>query len=119
MRVLVVDEYKTMQRIIRHFLKQINIIEVDEAEDGPTALQRLRESRYDLVICDEKMDPMSGLDLLKEIRSDSHLGRTPFIMMSAENDPDKVKAARDAGVSNYIIKPFDADTLQKKIEDVV
>lgn len=118
MRVLVVDDYATMRRIIRNLLTQIGITYVEEASDGISALQRLRESKYNLVISDENMEPMTGLQLLKEIRNDSELQGTLFIMVTAESSTGNVIAAKQAGVSNYLVKPFNAETLKKKIESV-
>ena len=118
MRVLVVDDYATMRRIIRNLLIQIGITYVEEASDGISALQRLRESKYNLVISDENMEPMTGLQLLKEIRNDSKLQGTLFIMVTAESSTGNVIAAKQAGVSNYLVKPFNAETLKKKIESV-
>ena len=97
---------------------QIGVIDVEEASDGITALQRLRESKYNLVISDENMEPMTGLQLLKEIRNDSKLQGTLFIMVTAESSTGNVIAAKQAGVSNYLVKPFNAETLKKKIESV-
>ena len=119
MKVLIVDDYKTMLRIVRNLLSQIGITDVEDATDGFTALQRLRESRYDFVMCSDKMDPMSSLDLLKEIRADSKLQSIPFIMIMATDNNDKIIAAKTAGVNNYIVKPFNAEELKKKIEAVL
>lgn len=118
-RILIVDDYATMRRIIHNLLTQIGFTNIEEVSDGPTALQRLREMRYGLVISDDKMEPMTGLQLLKEIRADSNLQSTPFIMVTAESSTEKVIAAKQAGVNNYIVKPFDAPTLKKKIESVL
>lgn len=118
MRVLVVDDYATMRRIIRNLLMQIGVTEVEEASDGITALQRLREKKYNLVISGENMEPMTGLQLLKEIRNDSKLQSTLFIMITTESSTENVIAAKQAGVSNCLMKPFNAETLKKKIESV-
>jgi two-component system chemotaxis response regulator CheY len=91
---------------------------IDNATDGATALAKLRGGRYGLVISDWNMEPMSGYDLLKEIRADAELGKTPFIMITAESKTENVIAAKRAGVSNYIVKPFNAQTLQGKIAAV-
>ena len=119
MSILIVDDYKTMLRIIRNLLKQLGFDNVDEASDGATALQRLREKDFGLVISDWNMEPMTGLQLLKEVRSDAKLAHIPFVMVTAESKTENVVAAKAAGVSNYIIKPFNADTLKKKIESVL
>ena len=119
MKVLVVDDYKTMVRIIRNLLKQLNFNNVDEASDGSSALRKLREGSFDLVISDWNMEPMTGLQLLKEVRSDDRLKDTPFIMITAESKTENVIAAKQAGVSNYIVKPFNAATLKSKISSVL
>ena len=118
MAILIVDDYKTMLRIIRNLLKQIGFDNVDEATDGSTALQRLREKNYGLVISDWNMEPMTGLQLLKEIRSDSKLKHIPFIMITSESKTENVIAAKEAGVSNYIVKPFNADALKQKLQAI-
>jgi two-component system, chemotaxis family, chemotaxis protein CheY len=118
MPVLVVDDYNTMVRIIRNLLRQLGFENVDDANDGTTALEKMRARRYGLIISDWNMEPMTGYDLLKEMRSDPHLLRTPFIMVTAESKTDNVIAAKKAGVSNYIVKPFNAQTLKSKIETV-
>ncbi len=117
--VLIVDDYKTMLRIVRNLLKQINFHNVDEANDGSEALVKLRAGDYGLVISDWNMAPMTGLDLLHEVRADARLRATPFIMITAESKTENVIAAKQAGVSNYIVKPFNAETLQSKIEKVL
>ena len=118
MPVLVVDDYKTMIRIIRNLLKQLDFANVDEAGDGTAALNMMREKDYGLVISDWNMEPMTGYELLREVRSDDRLSRTPFIMVTAESKTDNVIAAKKAGVSNYIVKPFNAATLKSKIDTV-
>jgi two-component system, chemotaxis family, chemotaxis protein CheY len=118
-RVLVVDDYATMRRIVRHLLSQIGLNEVDEADNGASALSKLREHGYDLVISDWNMVPMSGFELLKEVRADRHLRKMRFIMITAEGKTDNVAAAAAAGVNGYIVKPFTAETLRKKIEAVL
>ena len=117
--VLIVDDYKTMLRIIRNLLKQIGIYSVDEASDGEEALAKLRERPFGLIISDWNMAPMTGLELLVEVRSDEALRATPFIMVTAESKTENVVAAKQAGVSNYIVKPFNAETLREKIEKVL
>jgi two-component system chemotaxis response regulator CheY len=117
--VLVVDDYNTMRRILRNLLSQIGFTKIEEAEDGSTGLRKLREKAYGLVISDWNMAPMSGLDFLKEVRGDGSLKAVPFIMITAESKTENVVAAKAAGVSNYIVKPFNADTLKRKIEAVL
>jgi two-component system chemotaxis response regulator CheY len=118
MPVLVVDDYKTMIRIIRNLLKQLGFVNVDEASDGSSALGMMREKQYGLVISDWNMVPMTGYELLREVRADDHLSRTPLIMVPAESKTDNVIAAKKAGVNNYIVKPFNAATLKAKIDAV-
>jgi two-component system chemotaxis response regulator CheY len=118
MPILVVDDYNTMIRIICNLLKQLGYQNIDSATDGATALAKLRAGRFGLVISDWNMEPMSGYDLLKEVRSDAKLGKTPFIMITAESKTENVIAAKRAGVSNYIVKPFNAQTLEAKIAAV-
>lgn len=119
MPILIVDDYKTMLRIIRNLLKQLGFDNVDEATDGSQALQKLRAKQYSLVISDWNMEPMSGLQLLKECRADGQLKDIKFIMVTAESKTENVVAAKQAGVNNYIVKPFNAATLQKKLTAVV
>ena len=119
MQVLIVDDYKTMLRIIRNLLKQIDFNNVEEAMDGSEALSKLRASSFGLVISDWNMAPMTGLQLLQEVRADNRLKTTPFIMITAESKTENVVAAKQAGVSNYIVKPFNAETLRDKIEKVL
>lgn len=118
MPVLVVDDYKTMVRIIRNLFKQLGFADVDEANDGNAALGMMRETDDGLVISDWNMEPMTGFELLREIRADNHLSRTPFIMVTAESKTDNVVTAKKAGVNNYIVKPFNAATLKSKIDAV-
>ena len=119
MAILIVDDYKTMLRIIRNLLKQIGFDNVDEATDGSTALQRLREKNYGLVISDWNMEPMSGIELLKAVRADPKIHTIPFIMVTAESKTENVIAAKQAGVTNYIVKPFNAETLKNKLTSVL
>ena len=119
MRILVVDDYSTMRRIIRNLLNQLGYADVDEADDGSVALQKMRASNYNLIISDWNMEPMTGYELLKEVRADEKLRATPFILVTAESKTENVIAARKAGVDNYIVKPFNAATLQQKINAVI
>jgi two-component system, chemotaxis family, chemotaxis protein CheY len=118
MPILVVDDYNTMIRIIRNLLKQLGFEDIDDACDGSAALNKMREKKYALVISDWNMEPMTGYELLKEVRADPSLAKTPFIMVTAESKTENVIAAKKAGVSNYIVKPFNAQTLKTKIEAV-
>ncbi|MFO0998558.1 MAG: response regulator [Alphaproteobacteria bacterium] len=119
MPILIVDDYKTMLRIIRNLLKQLGFDNVDEATDGSAALHKLRDKKYSLIISDWNMEPMTGLQLLKEVRNDTKLKELPFIMVTAESKTDNVIAAKEAGVSNYIVKPFNAATLKTKLSTVL
>jgi two-component system chemotaxis response regulator CheY len=118
MRVMIVDDYNTMLRILRNLLRQLDINNVEEATDGEKALDLLRRNAFDLVISDWNMAPMTGLDLLRAVRADEKLRRIPFIMVTAESKTENVITAKQAGVSNYIVKPFNAETLRMKIESV-
>ena len=114
--VLVVDDNATTIHIVRKLLWQIGFVNVDDAQDGATAISGMRAKRYGLVISDWNMAPMTGYELLCEIRGDPSLARTPFIMVTAESKIENVMAANKANVSGYILKPFDAKTLKAKIE---
>jgi two-component system chemotaxis response regulator CheY len=118
MPILVVDDYNTMIRIISNLLKQLGFENIDDAGNGSAALNKLRAKRYGLVISDWNMEPMTGYDLLKEVRGDPQLSKIPFIMVTAESKTENVIAAKKAGVNNYIVKPFNAETLQTKIAAV-
>jgi two-component system chemotaxis response regulator CheY len=118
MPILVVDDYQTMVRIIRNLLKQLGFEDVDDASDGTAALDRMRGRRYGLIISDWNMEPMTGYELLRQVRADDGLRQTPFIMVTAESKTENVIAAKKAGVNNYIVKPFNAQTLKSKIEAV-
>lgn len=119
MPILIVDDYKTMLRIIRNLLKQIGFENVDEAADGTQALQKLREKNFNLIISDWNMEPMTGIELLREVRQDDKLKKIPFIMVTAESKTENVVIAKEAGVSNYIVKPFNAATLKSKLTGVL
>jgi two-component system chemotaxis response regulator CheY len=119
MNVLIVDDYKTMLRIIRNLLKQLGFDNVDEATDGSQALQKLRQRDFGLVISDWNMEPMTGIELLREVRADARLKNLPFIMVTAESKTENVISAKAAGVSNYIVKPFNAATLKMKLAAVL
>ena len=119
MPVLVVDDYKTMLRIISNLLKQLGFENVEEASDGTEALEKMKKGSYGLVISDWNMEPMTGYELLLKVRADDALKRTPFIMVTAESKTENVIAAKKAGVNNYIVKPFNAATLKQKITAVL
>ena len=117
--VLVVDDSGMVVGILRRPLRQGGFVDVDEANDAAAALARMRRKRYGLVISDWNVEPMSGYDLLREIRHDEALKRTPFIMVTGEAKTEHVIAARRAGVNNYIVKPFNAQTFKAKIESAL
>jgi two-component system chemotaxis response regulator CheY len=118
MPILVVDDYNTMIRIIRNLLRQLGFQDIDDASDGSVALSKMKSKRYGLVISDWNMEPMTGYELLKTVRSSPDISTTPFIMVTAESKTENVIAAKQAGVNNYIVKPFNADTLKTKIDAV-
>jgi two-component system chemotaxis response regulator CheY len=117
-RVVIVDDYTTMLRILRNLLRQLEINNVEEATDGDSAYYLLQKNPPDLIISDWNMAPVTGLDLLRKVRADAKLRHIPFIMVTAESKTENVVAAKQAGVSNYIVKPFNADTLRAKIASV-
>ena len=120
MNILIVDDYKTMLRIVTNLLRQLGFNNVSEALDGAEALTKLREdTEFGLIISDWNMEPMTGLQLLKEGRADENLKHTPFIMITAESKTENVIAAKEAGVNNYIVKPFNAETLRGKMSAVI
>ena len=118
MPILVVDDYNTMVRIIRNLLRQLGFNDVDDASDGTAALTKMNGKKYGLVISDWNMEPMTGYELLKQVRANPQTAGTPFIMITAESKTENVVAAKQAGANNYIIKPFNAETLKNKIEAV-
>ena len=119
MPILIVDDYKTMLRVLRNFLLQLNFGNIAEATDGSIALQKLRQQDFGFVISDWNMEPMTGMQLLREVRADDKLKHLPFIMITAESKSENVVAAKQAGVSNYIVKPFSAETLKSKMTSVL
>jgi two-component system, chemotaxis family, chemotaxis protein CheY len=118
-RILVVDDYPTMRRILRNLLDQIGIKDVEEAGSGAEALAKIQSSHVDLVISDWNMEPVTGLELLKKLRGNAATASLPFIMVTAESKTENVIEAKNAGVNNYIVKPFTADTLKSKIAAVM
>lgn len=119
MRILLVDDFKTMLRLTSSMLNQMGFKSIDEATDGGMALTKLRSEKYDLVLSDWNMEPMSGLELLKAVRADGGLKHLPFILITAESKPENIVAAKQAGVNNYIVKPFNANTLKEKLATVL
>lgn len=118
LKILVVDDFSTMRRIVKNILRQIGYSNIDEAEDGNGALSKLRQDKYDLVISDWNMPNMTGLDLLKAIRADGNLNGIPVLMVTAESKKENVVEAIKYGVNNYVVKPFTADILKVKIEKI-
>ena len=116
MQILVVDDYNTMIRIIRNLLKQIGFENVDDASDGSAALNKMRGKKYGLVISDWNMEPMTGYELLKNVRAAPETAKTPFILVTAESRPDNVVAAQKEGANEYLVKPFSAPVLKEKID---
>ncbi len=119
MNVLVVDDYKTMVRIVRNLLAQLGFTNIDDATDGPTALSMLQSKNYGLVLSDWNMQPMTGFELLKAVRADDRTKALPFVMVTAEAKTENVVAAKQAGVNNYIIKPFTLAVLRQKLTSVL
>ncbi len=115
MRVLIVDDFPTMRRILKNVLRQIHLEDALEAENGRQAVEILRREQVDLIICDWIMPEMTGLELLRACKKDAKISRIPFIMVTAEAQKDSVVAAIEAGVDNYITKPFTPDKLQAAI----
>ncbi|HSR36439.1 MAG TPA: response regulator, partial [Desulfurivibrionaceae bacterium] len=116
MKVLIVDDFATMRRIVKNILTQLGYKNVIEADDGTTALDVLKTEKIDLIISDWNMPKMTGLDLLKAVRADSSMANTPFIMVTAEAQQDNIILAVKAKVSQYIVKPFTAETLAEKLQ---
>ena len=119
MPILIVDDYKTMLRIVRNLLKRVGFENVDEAAGGTEALNKMKEKKYGLVISEWNMEPVNGLDFLKQVRGDGSTKDTPFIMITAESTAQNVIATKEAGMSNYIVKPFNAETLKQKLTAVL
>jgi two-component system chemotaxis response regulator CheY len=118
-KILVVDDFATMRKVIRNLLKQSGYENITEAEDGVVAMNMLKSTKIDFVISDWNMPNMTGIELLKAVRSDNELGSMPFLMVTAESLKDNVVEAVKAGVSNYIVKPFTAEVLGEKIDKIL
>ncbi|GJH25517.1 chemotaxis response regulator CheY [Caballeronia novacaledonica] len=119
MKILVVDDFSTMRRIVRNLLKESGYVNIDEAEDGAAALARLRTGRYDFVISDWNMPILDGLSMLQQIRADASLSRLPVLMVTAEAKRENVIAAAQAGANGYVVKPFTAATLEEKMTSIL
>ncbi|HEX8948858.1 MAG TPA: chemotaxis response regulator CheY [Dissulfurispiraceae bacterium] len=117
-KVLVVDDFPTMRRIVKNLLKQLGFEHIDEAEDGVQALGKLKGGNYGLVVSDWNMPNMEGIELLKKVRTESGINEIPFLMVTAEAEKEKVIEAIKAGVDNYIVKPFTAEILKEKLEKI-
>ena len=118
MKILVVDDFSTMRRIIKGLLKDLGFENVTEADDGTTALPLLKSEKFDLLITDWNMPGMSGMELLRHVRADEHISKLPVLMLTAEAKRDQIIEAAQAGVSGYVIKPFTAVTLKEKIDKI-
>jgi two-component system chemotaxis response regulator CheY len=118
MKVLVVDDFATMRRIVKNVLKQIGLKNIVEAEDGTGALKKMKEDKFDLVMCDWNMPEMPGIELLGKMKADNELKDIPFIMVTAEAQKENILEAVKAGVSNYVVKPFTAETIEEKLKKV-
>jgi two-component system chemotaxis response regulator CheY len=118
MKVLVVDDFATMRRILRGVLKEIGFTKIVEADDGSTALAVLKKDKVDLIVSDWNMPEVTGLELLKAVRGDESMKNVPFLMVTAEGQKDSVVQAVQAGVDNYVVKPFTADTIKQKLEQI-
>jgi len=116
MKILVVDDFSTMRRIIKNLLRDIGFTNVTEADDGTSALPMLEKGNFDFIVTDWNMPGMQGIDLLKAIREDPELAALPVLMVTAESKKDQIIAAVQAGVNGYVLKPFTAQTLKEKIE---
>ena len=119
LRFLIVDDFSTMRRIIRGLLKEIGYTDADEAEDGVAALQKLRNSRFDMVVSDINMPNMNGFDLLKAIKADEALRHLPVLMVTAEARKEDIVLAAQTGAAGYIVKPFTKATLEEKVQKIL
>lgn len=118
MKILVVDDHESMRRIMKQILNDLGFPNVEMADDGATALPMVKTGEFDFVISDWNMPKMEGLELLKEIRNDDNISKTPVLLVTAESKKEKIIEAAQAGVNDYVVKPFNADTLQAKISRI-
>ena len=118
MKVLIVDDFATMRRILKNIMKQIGFSNIAEADNGKNALKVLKSDKIDLVLCDWNMPEMAGIDVLNAVRADNDLKDTPFIMVTAEAQKENILEAVKSGVSSYIVKPFTAETVEEKLQKV-
>lgn len=119
MKILIVDDFQTMLKIVESLLRQLGFKNIDKAIDGVSALEKIRANKYDLILSDWNMEPMNGMDLLKAIRADAATKTLPVVLITAESKIDNIIAAKQAGVNNYIVKPFTAITLKEKLTTVI
>ncbi len=118
MKILVVDDFSTMRRIIKNLLKDLGFANIQEADDGNTALPMLMQGQFDFVVTDWNMPGMQGIDLLRAIRADEKLKHLPVLMVTAEAKKEQIVAAAQAGVNGYVVKPFTAATLKAKLDKI-
>lgn len=118
MKILIVDDFSTMRRIIKNLLRDLGFTNTQEADDGVTALPMLRNGDFDFLVTDWNMPGMNGIDLLKEVRADARLASLPVLMVTAEAKRDQIIEAAQAGVNGYVVKPFTAQVLKEKIEKI-
>ncbi len=119
LEVLIVEDRQVMLKIIRRLMVQLGYVHVDEAANGLQALEKIRAKRYDLILSDWNMDGMSGFDLLKVVRADPLTCDTPFVLVTAESKPENILAAKAAGATGYLVKPFKLDVLEKTLDNVL
>ena len=119
MRILIVDDFKTMLKIVESLLRQLGFKNIDEATDGSAALEKIKVNKYDLILSDWNMEPMTGLELLKHVRANDATKHIPVVLITAESKTENIIAAKQAGVNNYIVKPFGASTLKEKLTAVL
>ncbi|AHF01561.1 chemotaxis protein CheY [Thiomicrospira aerophila AL3] len=118
MKILVVDDFSTMRRIVKNLLKELGFNDFDEADDGATAWPMVQTGKYDFIVSDWNMPKMTGIELLRRVRADQQLKDTPFLLITAEAKRSQILEAAQAGVDGYIVKPFTATTLNEKIEKI-
>ena len=118
MKILVVDDFSTMRRIVKNLLRDLGFTNIDEADDGNTGLPKLQSGKFDFLITDWNMPGMTGIDLLKAVRADPGLAQLPVLMVTAESKREQIIEAAQAGVNGYVVKPFTAGTLEEKINKI-
>ncbi len=118
MKILIVDDFSTMRRIVKNLLRDLGFTNTSEADDGLTALPMLQSGKYDFLVTDWNMPGMQGIDLLKAVRADANLASLPVLMVTAESKKDQIVEAAQAGVNGYVVKPFTAATLKEKIDKI-